>query len=121
VGEFSWHELATTDLLAGFKFYSALFGWENTGQFDLGPAGIYHLFGLRGVALGGMHRVRAEQATRPAWLPYVRVDDVKIAADRTLTQGGVLVTAPEEVPGGDWIAVGKDPQGGTFAVHQLKA
>jgi predicted enzyme related to lactoylglutathione lyase len=26
-----------------------------------------------------------------------------------------------EVPGGSWILQGQDPQGGTFALHHLKA
>jgi predicted enzyme related to lactoylglutathione lyase len=29
VGRFSWHELMTTDRVAAFAFYRALFGWEN--------------------------------------------------------------------------------------------
>ena len=30
IGDFSWHELATTDAKAAFTFYQRLFGWEET-------------------------------------------------------------------------------------------
>ena len=40
-GEFSWHELATTDWEAGFGFYSSLFGWVKVDAMNMGEAGIY--------------------------------------------------------------------------------
>ena len=44
LGDFSWHELATTDAAAAFKFYQQLFGWEQTGGMDMGPdLGMYHM------------------------------------------------------------------------------
>lgn len=122
LGEFSWHELATTDCPAALKFYCALFGWESTGQFDMGAAGggIYYMFGRRGSALGGMYRTPSDGTTAPNWLPYARVEDVRIAAERTSLAGGTVVQPPTEVPGGDWVSVGLDPQGGAFAVHAVK-
>ncbi|MBI4539640.1 MAG: VOC family protein [Gemmatimonadetes bacterium] len=48
LGEFSWHELATTDHGAAFSFYSTLFGWEKTDAFDMGPAGSYQMYGRAG-------------------------------------------------------------------------
>ena len=47
-GEFSWHELATTDYRAAFDFYSALFGWERIQEHDMGPMGVYFIFGAQG-------------------------------------------------------------------------
>ena len=41
--EFSWHELSTTDGPAALAFYSALFGWKKTSEFDMGPMGIYQM------------------------------------------------------------------------------
>src|SRR5436190_16485950 len=35
VGEFSWHELATTDAKAAFDFYRRLSGWEETSTTDM--------------------------------------------------------------------------------------
>lgn len=120
LGEFSWHELTTTDSQAALTFYSALFGWESTGQFHMGSMGIYYMFGRRGMALGGMYHTPSDRPMPPNWLPYARVEDVKIAAERTAAAGGTVVQPPTEVPGGDWVSIGLDPQGGAFAVHALK-
>ena len=37
--EFCWNELVTSDQNAGFRFYSALFGWEKIQEHDMGPMG----------------------------------------------------------------------------------
>ena len=52
--EFSWHELATHDYPAAFRFYERLFGWEKTPAMDMGEAGVYQMYGRNGVVLGGM-------------------------------------------------------------------
>src|SRR5437870_3591465 len=44
-GEFSWHELATTDWHAAWSFYERLFGWTKMQAMDMGPAGTYQMFG----------------------------------------------------------------------------
>src|SRR5262249_51234038 len=43
-GEFAWHELASTDHETAFAFYSKLFGWKKSGDFDMGPMGKYLLY-----------------------------------------------------------------------------
>ena len=48
LGEFSWHELATTDQEAAFGFYSALFGWQDTESMDMGEMGVYRIYGRGG-------------------------------------------------------------------------
>ncbi len=40
-GEFSWHELSTSDYQAAFDFYAALFGWVKGEAMDMGPGGVY--------------------------------------------------------------------------------
>jgi predicted enzyme related to lactoylglutathione lyase len=120
VGDFSWHELATTDYEAAFGFYSELFGWEKTSAMDMGPAGVYQMYGRNGQTLGGMYNKPAEMAGPPAWLHYTRVEDIHKAAEAINTHGGKVINGPMEVPGGDQIVMGIDPQGGPFAVHQVK-
>jgi uncharacterized protein len=120
IGEFSWHELATHDQPAAFRFYEKLFGWEKTSAMDMGPAGVYQMYGRGGVPMGGMFNKTAEMPGSPSWLHYIRVDDVNRAVDVTKARGGKIVSGPMEVPGGDWIAQGIDPQGGMFAVHAKK-
>ena len=48
LGEFSWHELSTTDTDAAWTFYSTLFGWQKAGSMDMGGSGVYQMFGRDG-------------------------------------------------------------------------
>jgi len=120
IGDFSWHELVTTDHGAGFEFYRTLLGWEKTGEHDMGPMGLYQLFGRQGFTLGGMFNKPAEMPAPPHWMLYARVDDIQRAAAAVKSAGGQVIHGPVEVPGGDWILQGVDPQGGYFALHQRK-
>ncbi|HXV85402.1 MAG TPA: VOC family protein, partial [Gemmatimonadales bacterium] len=120
MGEFSWHELATTDPVAAFTFYHALFGWDKTDSFDMGPElGLYQMYGLAGSGqtMGGIYRKPAEMPAPPNWLPYALVPNADRAADRAKAAGGTILNGPMEVPGGDRIAMLLDPQGAAFAVH----
>jgi predicted enzyme related to lactoylglutathione lyase len=119
VGDFSWHELATTDPDAAFGFYQELFGWQATGSHDMGPAGIYRMFGLDGHSFGGVYRKPAEMEAPPHWLVYAKVRDIEKAAAAAQAAGGAVVNGPMEVPGGGWIAQIVDPQGAAFAVHTV--
>jgi predicted enzyme related to lactoylglutathione lyase len=120
-GEFSWHELATTDHEAAFAFYSELFGWKQLGTHDMGAKGVYRIFGIDGVRLGGMFNKTAEMRGEPAWLSYVLVANAGKSADKIREAGAQIVNGPMEAPGGDWIAVAADPQGAMFAVHAYKS
>lgn len=118
VGEFSWHELATTDHTAAFNFYSALFGWEKAEGMDMGEMGTYQLYGRGdGKHLGGMFNKLPDMPGPPAWLYYISIDDVRVGVDRVKDLGGRLLNGPMEVPGGDLIAQCLDPQGAFFALH----
>ena len=119
VGEFSWHELATTDLVAAWEFYSELFGWEKMDALDMGEMGTYQMFGIAGRMLGGIYPKSAGMPGPPAWLYYARVDDLDRALDRVRGGGGQVLTGPLEIPGGERIAIGSDPQGALFALHDL--
>lgn len=117
-GDFSWRELATTDHEAAFDFYSDLFGWEKTDAMDMGEAGVYQMYGRDGTTLGGMYTKTAEMPGPPAWLYYVRVDDLDARVKKVEDGGGNVVNGPMEVPGGSRIAVCTDPQGAVFALHE---
>ncbi|MGQ0737286.1 MAG: VOC family protein, partial [Acidobacteriota bacterium] len=45
LGDVSWHELYTTDAAAALTFYGEALGWKPTEAMDMGPAGVYHMFG----------------------------------------------------------------------------
>jgi uncharacterized protein len=121
IGDVSWHELVTTDPGAAFGFYNALTGWEKTGEQDMGPMGLYTMFGRMGVTLGGMFKRPPEMPAPPHWLLYIRVADIRAAAASVTANGGRVLHGPVEVPGGDWIVQCMDPQGAGFAFHQRKA
>lgn len=117
VGEFSWHELATTDPEAALDFYGALFGWERTEEFDMGEIGPYRMFAAGDGGGGGVYQVRGES---PAWLHYARVTDLDGASAKAVELGARLVVEPMEVPGGDRVATALDPQGIMFALHEVR-
>jgi uncharacterized protein len=120
VGEFSWHELATTDWRAALTFYQRLFGWEETSSMDMGPEmGTYQMYGRKGQTLGGMFTKPKQMPGPPSWLPYIKVADARKTAAKTATQGGKVINGPMQVPGGDWIAQAMDLQGAVFAVHSV--
>lgn len=115
VGDFTWHELATTDADAAFNFYSQLFGWSKGAAHDMGEMGVYQLLSHGGQDVGGIFKSR-DNSTPPSWLSYVRVPDAAKAANAAKSGGGRILNGPMEVPGGSWVAQILDPQGGAFAV-----
>ena len=120
LGEFSWHELATHDYPAAFRFYERLFGWKKSSAMGMGEGAMYQMFERNGVTLGGMFNASPQMPAPPGWLHYILVDDVNRAVDAVKSRGGQVVNGPMEVPGGDRIAQCVDPQGAMFAVHARK-
>jgi predicted enzyme related to lactoylglutathione lyase len=116
-GGFSWHELATTDVQAAARFYGELFGWRKGRAHDMGAMGVYQMFEHAGNQAGGMCNVQGP-STPPSWLSYVHVADSNRAVAAAKAAGGRLMHGPIEVPGGSWIALMMDPQGGAFAVQE---
>jgi predicted enzyme related to lactoylglutathione lyase len=121
-GEFSWHELYTTDHEAAFEFYRQIAGWERLGEFDMGAMGKYLLWGRGGTQLGGMMTVPETMTTPdgrkvpPSWMYYVTTADLDAALERAKTAGARVLNGPMEVPGGQRIVQLMDPQGAAFAL-----
>ena len=116
-GDFSWHELVTSDHRDAFDFYSELFGWEKTDEMDMGEAGIYLMYGQGDRTYGGMYDRPEAVSAPPHWLCYAMVDDADAAAERVKEGGGQILNGPMDVPGGDRIVQCLDPQGAAFALH----
>jgi predicted enzyme related to lactoylglutathione lyase len=122
IGQISWHELATSDLDAGYRFYSELFGWQAQDEMDMGDGWMYRIYGqAESFPLGGMFAKPAEMPGPPMWLYYISVPSVSDAVARLKELGGKLLNGPMEVPGGDTIAQCMDPQGAVFALHSRAA
>lgn len=112
-GRCAWNELSTTDLQSALAFYGPLFGWENRETMDMGPMGGYHFLDLGETRLGAM----AEMKDRPAqWSLYFTVADIDASVARVREGGGAIEMGPMEVPGGQRIVLGRDPQGAGFAL-----
>jgi predicted enzyme related to lactoylglutathione lyase len=116
IGQFSWHELATSDHEAAFAFYSNLFGWEALQRMDMGPLGTYLIFGWKGNQRGGIYNKPADMPAPPNWLPYARVPNADAAFKTAMGGGAREVNGPMDVPGGGRIAAFFDPTGAAFAV-----
>ena len=101
------------------EFLSHAVRLEKTSAMDMGEMGVYQMFGRGGnIPNGGI--MKPPPGAPAAWAPYVRVKDAKAAAATATTNGGKIINGPMEVPGGDWIFQGIDPQGAMFSVHSLK-
>lgn len=117
-GHVGWHELHSNDGPAAFDFYAKQFGWEKREAMDMGPMGVYQLFGVAGSgaeAIGGM-MTKTPETPRPHWMYYFNVDAIDAAVERVKAAGGQVVNGPMEVPGGNWIANAVDPQGALFSL-----
>ena len=118
VGQFSWHELYTTDSEAAFEFYSEIFGWKKTDAMDMGEQGIYQMYGRPGETfpLGGIYNKPPEMPAPPHWLLYIQVSNLEAALETVKARGGQLLSGPGDVPGGQ-VAQCMDPQGCAFALY----
>ncbi|HEU4730624.1 MAG TPA: VOC family protein [Kofleriaceae bacterium] len=121
-GEFSWHELYTTDHEAAFAFYHQIAGWERLGEHDMGAMGKYLLWGRGGKQLGGMMTMPAGmktpegRAVPPSWMFYITTANLDAALARAKARGARVLNGPMDVPGGQRIVQLLDPQGAAFAL-----
>jgi predicted enzyme related to lactoylglutathione lyase len=120
-GYASWRELYAGDLDKAWPFYAELFGWTKTGEHDMGPMGVYRLFGNRQDGeLGGM-MTKPAQVPVAAWSYYFEVPDINAAAQTVTSAGGQVLNGPMEVPDGSWIVQAMDPGGAQVAFVATKS
>ena len=117
LGRFSWHELMTTDYRKAFEFYQKLFGWEKTGEMDMGGGNAYLMYGKRRPFGGIFNRHGDMMSMPPFWMVYIYVKDVRKAVEIATKNGASVHRPPMEVAGGGTIAILADPQGAAFALH----
>ncbi len=114
-GRCSWNELSSDDLPAALDFYTSLFGWAKGDAMDMGELGDYQFISQNDQTIGAMMS-RPPSSPRSMWTFYFRVADIDTAAQRISVAGGTILHGPAEVPGGDHIIIGIDPQGAKFAL-----
>jgi predicted enzyme related to lactoylglutathione lyase len=109
-----WNELSTSDPIAARQFYGDQFGWDSEEFMDMGEMGEYRFLDHHGMRIGALCGAMAGQ--QPKWRYYFRVPSVSAAKDAAERKGGAIAMGPHEVPTGDWIVIGTDPQGAEFAL-----
>jgi hypothetical protein len=109
-----WNELQTNDVDIARKFYGDQFGWGSDEYMDMGPNGLYRCWEHDGARIGALFQTDAGQLAH--WRFYVRVPSISKAKAVAEAKGGIINMGPHQVPTGDYIIIGTDPQGAEFAL-----
>jgi uncharacterized protein len=109
-----WNELSTADPVAARAFYGDLFGWGSDDFMPMGEFGEYRFFSHAGTTIGAVCGVMPGGSG--GWRYYIHVPSIPAAVDAVKAGGGQVSVGPHEVPGGDHIIIGNDPQGAEFAL-----
>ena len=109
-----WNELQTVDVDVARKFYGEHFGWGSDEFMDMGPNGLYRFWDHGGTRIGALFK--ADDGQQPHWRYYIRVPSISKAKAVAETNGGSVHMGPHQVPTGDYIIIGTDPQGAEFAL-----
>ncbi len=116
---FFWYELMTTDLAAAEKFYPAVVGWT-TQEFPQ-PDMRYVVVNAGGVGIGGLMTIPKEAAAMgavPAWIGYIKANDIGKETDAVARAGGKVHRPPQDIPGVGSFSLVADPQGAMYMLLQ---
>lgn len=109
-----WNELSTSDPVAARRFYGDQFGWTSEQFMPMGEHGEYRFFEQNGLTIGAV--AGNMDGGQPHWRYYFRVPSISRAKETAEARGATIRVGPMEVPGGDHIIIGTDPQGAEFAL-----
>ena len=110
----AWNELSTSDPVAARQFYGNVFGWTSDEFMPMGDQGEYRFFAHYGTMIGAISP--CVEGAPAGWRYYIRVPSIAQAIEAVKASGGTIAMGPHEVPGGDHIIIGHDPQGAEFAL-----
>lgn len=113
LGHCGWNELWSRDHKAALSFYHRHFGWDAPEAMDMAPGGEYRFIDHHGLRLGAAMSVTGDSFP-PAWNHYWNVASIEAARAQVEASGGTVLMGPHEVPTGQWILIGRDPQGAMF-------
>jgi uncharacterized protein len=121
-GDFIWYELMTKDADAAGDFYGKVIGWTSTASGQ--PGMDYRFFSSSDGSdpkdgVGGYMAITpemAEHGARPAWVGYLKVDDVDASAASITGAGGSVMMPAMDVQGVGRMAMVADPQGALFYI-----
>ena len=109
-----WNELQAGNVEEARGFYGDQFGWETGDFMDMGDMGKYRFIDHHGQRVGALFD--AGNGQPPHWRFYIRVPSIKSAKESAENNGATIHMGPHQVPTGDWIVIGSDPQGAEFAL-----
>lgn len=110
-----WNELATSDQPGAIAFYAKHFGWAQDGAMPMGEAGDYKFIQQGDVTIGAI-MPKPEAMPSSLWTYYIGVDDIDQSVMAVVENGGRIMEGPMQVPGGNYVINGVDPQGAAFAL-----
>jgi uncharacterized protein len=110
-------ELASANLDQSKDFYSSLFDWK-LEDVPMGGGHEYTMIKVGEGTGGGM--MKHPMAGQPsAWVPYVRVDDVRTSTAKARSLGAKVLQDTQEIPQGGTFSVIQDPTGAVFGLFQV--
>ena len=112
-GDVFWLDLFSPDPAKAAAFYAVLAGYDVSVGDVAGRQRT--LLSTNGIARAGVARLPAG-ANRPAWLPYILVDDVPATVERARRAGGTIVMAPRADLLAGNLAVSADREGGVIGI-----
>jgi len=121
-GTFCWIDLATTDLEAGKKFYSELFGLT-TVDTPAGPDMVYTMLMLNDKPVAALYKItkeQKEQGIQPHWDSYVTVENADDAVEKTKSLDGTILMEPVDVSDSGRMGIIQDPTGAVLALWEPK-
>jgi predicted enzyme related to lactoylglutathione lyase len=110
-----WHEMISNDPGASAEFYRSLLGYEVTALGDDDPS--YRLLSREGVPRAGILENPFED-TRPAWVPYIRVENPSALLPKVEANGGRVIIQPSEKLRAGTVALILDPSGAPIALQK---
>ena len=115
----SWNELLTPDPAGAKAFYSRHFGFEFNGSMPMGDLGDYEFMEDGGEVIGAV-MPKPMEMPMGGWNYYIHVADIDASTAAAKANGGQILMGPMEVPGGEWVINGIDPQGAPFSLVGTK-
>ena len=109
-----WNEVQTNDVDGARRFYNEQFGWNTDEFMDMGEMGKYYFIHQGGQRVGALFN--AGHGQPPHFRFYFRVPSISKAKQVAEAKGATIHMGPHQVPTGDWIIIGSDPQGAEFAL-----
>ncbi|SFS03087.1 VOC family protein [Sphingomonas jatrophae] len=118
-GHAVWNELASPDPDAALAFYAGRFGWRQEGAMPMGELGDYRFLHAGALSIGAL--MREIRGAKAGWTTYFMVPDIDAAARAVTAGGGEVLQGPDEIPGGSFALVARDPQGATVGFVGARA